>query len=279
MHREPTSRPTLLREETPLLDLARSTVTGGIMRFVKNDGLRTLRRGLAGLGLLALTAGGASAQMVFDGNVLFNNNATGTLAGQFVGAAGAGAPSCAAGTTAATLGTGGSDLGLFTRADNGLAAQFHPMDRFIKNTSEILSPLNELTARMQMTRHEFLTPDRIVQRTVFGTGKQQVTTIVNLGTADYVCSSKLAGEVTLPAFGFLVESPIFVAFHARNWNGQQYAAPPVFTLRSLDARPLSSSRKVRVFHAFGDDKLHLGAGTITGGVTPGGYWITALSAV
>ena len=75
------------------------------MRFVAEDGARTLRHGLAALGLLALAASDASAQMVFDGNLLFNNNASGTLSGQFVGAAGAGAPACAAGTTAATLGT------------------------------------------------------------------------------------------------------------------------------------------------------------------------------
>lgn len=75
------------------------------MRFIATDGLRNLQRGLIALALSALTAGAASAQMVFDGNVLFNNNASGTLAGQFVGTAGAGAPACAAGFTAAQLGT------------------------------------------------------------------------------------------------------------------------------------------------------------------------------
>jgi hypothetical protein len=114
-----------------------------------------------------------------------------------------------------------------------------------------------------MMRHEFLTPDRTVQRTVFGTGKQEVSVVVNLSSSDYACSSKLGGAVRLPGFGFLVESPGFVAFHAWSWAGQQYAAPPLFVLRSLDDRPLSSSRKVRVFHGFGDDKLHLGAGTVS----------------
>ena len=52
------------------------------MRFVAEDGLRTLRRGLAAMGLVALAASGASAQMVFDGNLLFNNNTSGTLSGQ-----------------------------------------------------------------------------------------------------------------------------------------------------------------------------------------------------
>jgi hypothetical protein len=74
------------------------------MRFVAHDGLGSWRSGLVALGLLALCAGSASAQMVFDGNLLFLNNNTGTLASQFTGAAGAGAPACG-GLTAATLGT------------------------------------------------------------------------------------------------------------------------------------------------------------------------------
>src|SRR4249920_857751 len=79
------------------------------LAFPRRDALprrASLRGGrLRALALLALTSGGARAQLVFDGNLLFNNNVSGTLAGQFVGAAGAGAPACAAGTTAATLGT------------------------------------------------------------------------------------------------------------------------------------------------------------------------------
>ena len=58
------------------------------------------------LALPALTSGARAAQLVFDGNLLFNNNVSGTLAGQFVGAARRGLhPACAGRTTAATLGT------------------------------------------------------------------------------------------------------------------------------------------------------------------------------
>jgi len=63
---------------------------------------------LCGLGvaIVVLVAGApARAQIVFDGNVVFNNNATGTFAGQFTGAASAG-PTCAVGLTAAGLATG-----------------------------------------------------------------------------------------------------------------------------------------------------------------------------
>ena len=49
-------------------------------------------------------AGPAAAQVVFNSNVLFDNNVTGTLAGQFSGPPSAG-PTCAAGLTPAALGT------------------------------------------------------------------------------------------------------------------------------------------------------------------------------
>jgi hypothetical protein len=49
---------------------------------------------LLAVGSLVMSAGGASAQMVFDGNLLYQNNGSGTLAGQGVGTAGAGAPAC-----------------------------------------------------------------------------------------------------------------------------------------------------------------------------------------
>jgi hypothetical protein len=160
--------------------------------------------------------------------------------------------------TPAELGrqTPGADL--FTRGDNGWGLGMHRLDRFIKNTYEILSPLNELTARMQMTKHEFLTSDRKVQRTTFGEGADQVIVTVNLGDSDYTCPASNQ-RIQLPPLGFLVESATFVAFHARNWNGIAYdTALPLFTARSLDGRPISQSHKVRIFHGFGDDRIRLG---------------------
>ena len=152
-------------------------------------------------------------------------------------------------------------LDLFTRSDNGWAAGLYRMDCFIKNTYEILSPLNELTARLQMFSHEFLTADRKVQRTVFGQDKDKLTVIVNGGDSDYVCSCASNEQVRLPSLGFLIESPTFVAFYSRNWAGLDYTSPPLFTLRALDNRPLSKSRKIRVFHAFGDEKIRFPDGT------------------
>ncbi len=151
-----------------------------------------------------------------------------------------------------------SDTGLFTRGDNGWTEGLHPLDRFVKNTYEILSPLNELTAQMPMTEHVFLTADRNVQRTVFGQGTDRVEVIINTGIREQFHTSKMGGEVALPRFGFLVEGPTFVAFHATQWNGVNYKSPALFTLRSLDGKPLNQSGRVRVFHGFGDAKIKVG---------------------
>ena len=100
------------------------------------------------------------------------------------------------------------------------------------------------------------------RRTTFGQGSSKVEVIVNLGQDSFKYSSKTGGAVTLPANGFLVESPTFVAFHALNWAGQNYDVPAMFSLRSLDDRPLTRSRSVRAYHAFGSDKIRVGKSTV-----------------
>jgi hypothetical protein len=153
----------------------------------------------------------------------------------------------------------GPDRGVFTRAAHGWADGLHPLDRFVKNTAEILSPLNELTAKMTVTDHAFLTPDRTVQRTQFGAGTEAVHVIVNGSDAEFRCPIRVAGEeIVLPAYGFLVSSPTFVAFNALQFGGLSYPAPTLFTIRSLDGRPLYPSSRARVFHGFGHTRLKWG---------------------
>lgn len=154
-------------------------------------------------------------------------------------------------------GQGTNAAAVFTRGDNGWTAGLHPLDRFIKNTYEILSPLNELTARLPMSTHEFLTAEREVQRTVFGEGSNAVEIVVNSGTTNFSYSSKTGGDLVLPPNGFVAEAPTFVAFRALAWNGIGYVEAPLFTLRSLDQAPLASSRKVRIFHGFGPDQIRV----------------------
>ena len=148
------------------------------------------------------------------------------------------------------------DPSLFVRGDGGWTEGLHPIDRFVKNTHEVLSPLAGLTAPMRMTGHQFLTPDRRVRRTIFGDGAVEV--IVNGGAADHTHRSKTWGEVVLPPGGFIIDSAQFVAFCATRFNGASYGQPTMFTLRSLDAKPIAESGQVRILHAFGDGRIRLG---------------------
>jgi hypothetical protein len=149
------------------------------------------------------------------------------------------------------------DPAVFTHADQGWAEDLHPLDRFVKNTYEILSPLNELTSQSTMTEFEFLTSDYKVRRSLFGEGSDALAVVVNADHLPYLYKSQSGEEIELPPFGFLIESPVFVAFHALNWNGLHYDEPAFFTLRSLDAQPLSRSKRIRVYHGFGDTRLKL----------------------
>src|SRR5262252_5189853 len=67
--------------------------------------ITTLRGAGFALVMLACMAGAASAQMIFDGNIVYQNNASGTLAGQFIGTPPGPGAGCPAGTSSATLGT------------------------------------------------------------------------------------------------------------------------------------------------------------------------------
>ncbi len=122
--------------------------------------------------------------------------------------------------------------------------RFGLVDQFIKNTYEVLAPLNRLTALLPMTDHQFLTPDRMVERTRFG---DDVRITVNYGAGDFD-----AGKVVLPQYGFVVESPRLLAFHARRCLGVTYKEPPLVVFESGDNQPLRTSKQVRTYHAFGD---------------------------
>ena len=72
----------------------------------------------------------------------------------------------------------------------------------------------------------------------------------NFGSADVATASKLGGDVLLPPWGFVVESPSFAAFYAKRWAGQDYPDGALFTL-SAEGDTLESAKGVRVFHGFG----------------------------
>ena len=154
--------------------------------------------------------------------------------------------------------SGTENSNLFVSGNQGWTEGLHPIDRFIKNTHEILGPLNALTVQMPMTGHRFLSADRKVQQSVFGKGSQTVVATVNMSSSDYICTSQNGEGIVLPLFGFLVEAPTFIAFHALNWNGVHYDTAPFFTIRSMDDKPLTRSKQVHVFHGFGDTRIKIG---------------------
>jgi hypothetical protein len=128
--------------------------------------------------------------------------------------------------------------------------------RFEEHSAELLAHLRAITARTPMAQHEFLTADGKVQRAVFGTGAATVVAVINTGETEFRHHSSLGDDVVLPLFGFVVEGPGFALFHASRWSGVDYAHPPLFSLRSLDGRPLANSRRIHVFRAYGDARLN-----------------------
>jgi len=136
---------------------------------------------------------------------------------------------------------------LWSRGDDGWTQDLCPTDRVIKNTWEVLSPLNRITAETPLESHEFLTADRLVQRTRFG----DVTI-----TVAYERPARI-GDDAVPAYGFLVQSPTFLAFCATRYGGLEYRSPTLFTARSLDGRPIAESGRVRIYHGFGDRRISL----------------------
>jgi len=151
---------------------------------------------------------------------------------------------------------GQPDPHCFTRGHNGWSQGLCLLDRYVKNAYEILSPLNEITSRMQVVEHRFLSKDRGIQLTVFGGNSESpVRVVVNKSAEAYTLASEQGGEVVLPPYGFVVECPTFVAFYALSWNGVVYERPAFFTLRSLDDAPIAQSSRIRIFHGFGDARV------------------------
>lgn len=59
----------------------------------------------------------------------------------------------------------------------------------------------------------------------------------------------------LPQYGFLVESPTLVAFHARSYGAMQFAQPTMLVVQSADGKKLKSAGKIQMYPAFGDRPL------------------------
>ncbi|MBI5364769.1 MAG: hypothetical protein HZA53_16455 [Planctomycetes bacterium] len=136
----------------------------------------------------------------------------------------------------------------FARADQGWAQAFLPIDRLIKNTFEVLSPVQQRALRSGMTAHRFLRADRSVESTEFG----DLRVTVNYGAEPWT-----EGDTVLPRYGFLIESPTLLAFHATRRGPLEAPSGQLFVVESRDGRPLPTSHDLRIFHACGPPPLHL----------------------
>jgi len=143
------------------------------------------------------------------------------------------------------------DRSCYVRSDGGWAQGMHPLDVFLKNTQEVLGPLNRETAYAVLTKLELPTKDNSVRRATYGSGPDATKVIVNFGTTEAKVTSTLGGEVVLPPWGFVVEGPRFAAFYASRWNEQEYGQGALFTLHAKTDENLNEAHRIRVFHAFG----------------------------
>jgi len=147
------------------------------------------------------------------------------------------------------------DRSCYARSDGGWAEGMHPLDVFLKNTHEVLGPLQRETAHAVLTKLEFLTKDYSVRKATYGYGPDATKVIVNFGTTEAKVTSTLGGDVILPPWGFVVEGPRFAAFHASRWNEQEYGKGALFTLQAITDENLNEAHRIRVFHAFGPAEI------------------------
>ena len=137
---------------------------------------------------------------------------------------------------------------VFGRGDGGWGQNLIETDRVIKNTYEVCSALNRLTANTPMTAHEFVSTEPRVERSEFG--EFEIT--VNYGPGSYEMQ-----DVELPPNGFFVHSPRFWAMHVTHLGSVEYDPSAMFVVESLDEKPVTQSTKMRIFHAFGDPHIRI----------------------
>lgn len=143
----------------------------------------------------------------------------------------------------------------YTRSDDGWADGMHPMDVFIKNTQELLGPINELCTHLRLHDFAYLNAERSLKRAVYGAGEAAVSVTVNMDAQALSVPSRYGGEVLLPPWGVLAEASSFTAFYASRWGGRDYAKPALFCIRAADGKALAQARQLRIFHGLGDPEI------------------------
>ena len=147
------------------------------------------------------------------------------------------------------------EVSVFSRGDNGWAEGLDPLDAFMKNTHEILGPLNRITAHERL-KHLYLSEDRTIQTAYYGHGPNTTTITVNFGAEDAEVEMDGGQYVVLPQWGFVIENIKFIAFYAKHFNGIDYETGALFTVKPHDGKNLLEAKKIRIFHGFGKETIN-----------------------
>ena len=135
----------------------------------------------------------------------------------------------------------------FSRMDNGWGEehQLNRTDAFIKNTYEVTSWVARLAANSPMTDHQFLNETRDAEATIFKDDMGKTIRIIinqNEQPVNVKADGAFDDVVVLGKYDFFVNSPTFMAIHAKTIGNRTEAAPFLFTFRSLDGKPLAESK-------------------------------------
>jgi len=146
----------------------------------------------------------------------------------------------------------GKDLPIFMMGENGWGMNMHPFDILIKNLNEIFIPFMSLIQGKRIERFEEIDDKGKVYYTRF---ENDVEVLINYSPGLYEYFSVSYGKVFLPFKGFIVSSNKFLSFYAYGINGYKNNRPSLFSIRSLDGNDFKSTKKIKVYHAFGPEQF------------------------
>ena len=120
----------------------------------------------------------------------------------------------------------------------------------------MLGPLNAATAHERLTRSEFLTPDAMLRRAVYGEGQGATTVVVNFGAADQKVELPKGGNALLPPWGFVIQVAAAGGVLCQAIRRARLSARGVVRRASGRGHSLDHAARIRIFHGFGDAKIY-----------------------
>ncbi len=141
---------------------------------------------------------------------------------------------------------------IFMLGDEGWGEGLHPFDIFLKNLYEIFIPFRRIVFGKKLLRYEFLDEKDLVVSVNF---EGDIEGVVNFGGSHYEYFSPSHGKTLLPPYGFMLSSPGFLAFYAYGINDYKKEKPLLVSVRTLDEKNFKSTKRLKVYHAFGPSEF------------------------